>query len=115
MGEGHKDVEESSVRVCAIVQSRLLLMRDMVATKTYPKFLAILMEKHKHLSSCWQVVRTRAILLFRTRAFNDCEAVQCRDLASTMRSALTTRSLANCASLILKTVSIIMRCVPRLP
>ncbi|KAI0267599.1 hypothetical protein BGY98DRAFT_1022997, partial [Russula aff. rugulosa BPL654] len=29
--------------------------------------------------------------------------VQCRDLASTMRSALTTRSLANCASLILKT------------
>ncbi|KAI0274116.1 hypothetical protein BGY98DRAFT_1099197 [Russula aff. rugulosa BPL654] len=31
------------------------------------------------------------------------ESVQCRDLASTMQSALTTRSLANCASLILKT------------
>ncbi|KAI0262381.1 hypothetical protein BGY98DRAFT_1182275, partial [Russula aff. rugulosa BPL654] len=33
-------------------------------------------------------------------------SVQCRDLASTMRSALTTRSLANCASLILKTSAI---------
>jgi len=30
-------------------------------------------------------------------------SVQCRDLASTMRLALTTCSLANCASLILKT------------
>jgi len=61
MGERHEDVEESSVRVCAIIQSRQLLMRDMVATKTYPKFLAILMERRKHLSSCWQVVRTRVI------------------------------------------------------
>jgi hypothetical protein len=61
MGEGHKDVEESSVRVYAIMQSRRLLMRDMVATKTYPKFLVILMERRKHLSSCWQVVRTRVI------------------------------------------------------
>jgi hypothetical protein len=59
MGERHKNVEESSVRVCAIIQSRQLLMRDMVATKTYPKFLAILMERRKHLSSCWQVVRTK--------------------------------------------------------
>ena len=62
MGERHKDVEESSVRVCAIIQSRQLLKRDMVATKTYPKFLAILMEKHIRLSFCWQVVRTRVIL-----------------------------------------------------
>ncbi|KAI0274117.1 hypothetical protein BGY98DRAFT_1099198 [Russula aff. rugulosa BPL654] len=36
-------------------------------------------------------------------------SVQCRDLASTMRSALTTRSLANCASLILKTYRDIAR------
>ena len=69
MGEGHKDVEESSVRLCAIVQSRDLLMRDMVATRTYPKFLAILMEKRKHLLSCWRVVRsTRVIFLFPTWA-----------------------------------------------
>lgn len=61
MGERHKDVEESSVRVSSIIQSRQLLMRNMVATKTYPKFLAILMERRKHLSSFWQVVRTRII------------------------------------------------------
>ncbi len=61
MGEGHKDVEESSVRVCAIIQSRQLLMPDMVATKIYPKFLAILMERRKHLSFCWQMARTGVI------------------------------------------------------
>jgi hypothetical protein len=62
MGERYKDVEESSVRVCAIIQSRQLLMHDdMVATKTCPKFLAILMERPKHLSSCWQVVHTGII------------------------------------------------------
>lgn len=40
--------------------------------------------------------------------FINCETVQCRDLASAMRSALTTRSLADCAGLILKTVSMVM-------
>jgi hypothetical protein len=38
-----------------------MLMYDMVATKTCPKSLAILTEWRKHLSSCWQVVRTRVI------------------------------------------------------
>jgi hypothetical protein len=36
------------------------------------------------------------------------EVVQSRDLSSAMRSALTTRGLAECASLILKTVSMII-------
>ena len=62
MGKRYKDVEESSVRVCAITQSRQLLMRNMVATKIYPKSLAILMKRRKRLSSCWQVVRTRVIV-----------------------------------------------------
>ena len=83
-------------------------MRDMVATKTYPKFLAILTERRKRLLSCWQVVRIKVIFCSAHGLIFDCEAVQCRDLASIMRSALTTRNLANCASLILKTVSIIM-------
>ena len=38
----------------------------------------------------------------------DYGTVQCRDLASAMRTALTTRGLADCASLILKTVSLTM-------
>ncbi len=58
MGERHKDVEESSVCLCAIGQSRQLLMCNMVATKTYPRFLVILTERRKHLSFCSQVVRT---------------------------------------------------------
>jgi hypothetical protein len=37
-------------------------------------------------------------------------AVQSRDLASAMRTALTTRGLADCACLILKTVSMVFVC-----
>ena len=81
-------------------------MRGMAATKTYPKFLVILTERRRRLSFCWQAVRIRGLFFCGTWVcFNDCETVQSRDLASTMRSALTTRGLADCASLILKTVS----------
>lgn len=39
MGERHKDVEESSVRVCAIIQSHQLLMRDMGSHENLPQIL----------------------------------------------------------------------------
>ncbi|KAI0265498.1 hypothetical protein BGY98DRAFT_939525 [Russula aff. rugulosa BPL654] len=87
MGERHKDVEESSVRVCAII---------LVASNADARH-----GSHENLPQILGysdgMAQTPFILLAN---------VQCRDLASTMRSALTTRSLANCASLILKTSAI---------
>jgi hypothetical protein len=104
MGERHKNAEKSSVRLCAVAHSRPLLMRDMAATKIYPKLLVILTERRRRLLFCWQAVCTR-IFLCCTSVCLAIETVQSRDLASAMRSALTTHSLADCASLILKTVS----------
>ncbi len=57
MGERHKGVEESSVCLCVIAQSRQLLMRNMIAMKIYHKSSVILTDRRKRLSFCWQVVR----------------------------------------------------------
>ena len=110
MGEGHKDAEKSSVcffRDCPVAS--VADAHGMLATKIYPQLSVILMERRRRLSFCWQVVRANVFPLYCTRVWlNDCETVQSRDLASAMRSALTTRGLADCASLILKTVSMTM-------
>jgi hypothetical protein len=106
MGERYQNVEKSSVGLRDVVPSRQLLMtRDITATKICLKSLVILMEGRRRPSFCWQVVRTRVLYLPRVGWFVDVKPVQSRDLASAMRSALTTRNLADCAGLILKTVS----------
>lgn len=64
MGERYQDVEKSSVRLRdAILSSQPLMMRDMIVTKIFLKSLVILMERRRHPSFCWQVVRTRVLYL----------------------------------------------------
>jgi hypothetical protein len=50
MGERYQDVEKISVCLGAVIPSGLMLMRDMVATKTYLKSLVILMKKRRRPS-----------------------------------------------------------------
>jgi hypothetical protein len=108
MGERYQDVEKPSVCLHSVVPSNLFLMHNMIAMRICPKSLVILMERRRRPSFCLRVVRAMESLLH-VDWFIDGEPVQSRDLASAMRSALTTRGLADCASLILKTVSVRVR------
>jgi hypothetical protein len=78
----------------------------MLATKICLNCLGILTKGLRLLSSCWPVVW--ALYLLRLRWLIYLEIVQNRALDEVMRSVLTTRCLADSASLILRTVSTIM-------
>ena len=107
MGERYKDVEESSVCLCGGLPVTLVADVQHGSHENLPQIVGYSDRKTQTpvillasgTCSSWFSLRAR---------LSDCEIVQCRDLASAMRSALTTRNLADCAGLILKTVSIIM-------
>lgn len=83
MGERHKDAEKSSVRLSARLPSRAsLLMHEMAATKIYPKFLAILMERRRRHLFCWQAVCTTGFSVLRMGWFSDCDSAEPRSCFS---------------------------------
>jgi hypothetical protein len=86
---------------------RQSLRRFTAATETYPKSSDILTERqlrHRRPLFCWQVVHIRYFYP-KSGWFIDRAAVQNSDLRPIMRSVLITQSLADCATMILKTVS----------